>query len=165
MIEIRDGLAALALIVSGLSLFISWRTSQRAKAEKAVNAWIVLARANAEWWQAKLKVENKSHLGIELEKLTVDLPDYRLGDWSEVKWAVPPGGSTPMLDIPNVDHHLAMPFKFTVAAGETFEGSFLLHQPSHSRRKFARSGVMYWTLEPSKRWCALPVMVRTRSDL
>src|SRR5258708_13596991 len=161
----RDGLDALAVVVSSLRLFISWRTSQRAKAEKAVNAWIELTRINAEWWQAKLNIENNSHLGIGVEKLTVSLPDYRLGIWSEVKWAVPPGGSTSVLDIPNVAHHTAMPFKFIVAAGETLQGDFLLYQPSHSRRKVARVSAVYWTLEPRRRWHALPVKVQTRSDL
>jgi hypothetical protein len=70
-----------------------------------------------------------------------------------------------VLDIQNVAHHLAMPFKFTVAAGETLQGDFLLHQPAHSRRKSAKVSVMYWTLEPKRRWRILPVIVKTRADM
>jgi hypothetical protein len=33
------------------------------------------------------------------------------------------------------------------------------------RRRLKRLNVMYWTLEPKKRWRILPVMVQTRSDL
>jgi len=118
-----------------------------------------------EWWQAKLNVENHSHLGIDIEKLTVGMPDYRLGIWSDAKWVVSPGGNTTLLDIEKVAHHLAMPFKFTVAAGETLQGDFLLHQPAHSRRKSVKVSVMYWTLEPKRKWRILPVTVKTRSDL
>src|SRR5438128_1531403 len=110
---VRDGLTALALLIASLSLYISWSTARQAKAEKAVNAWIDTTRIDGEWWEAKLNVENNSHLGIEIEKLTVGLPDYRLGIWSDAKWVVSPGGTTALLDIEKVAHHLAMPFKFT----------------------------------------------------
>jgi len=76
---IRDGLTTLALVVASLSLYTSWSTARRAKAEKAVNAWIMLARHSTEWWLATLTVKNGSHLSIEIEKLAVDPPDYRLG--------------------------------------------------------------------------------------
>jgi hypothetical protein len=33
---VRDGLTALALVVASLSLYISWSTARRARAEKAV---------------------------------------------------------------------------------------------------------------------------------
>jgi hypothetical protein len=45
---VRDGLTALAVVVASLSLYISWSTARRAKAEKAVNAWITLTRPGAE---------------------------------------------------------------------------------------------------------------------
>jgi hypothetical protein len=164
--SVRDGLTALALVVASLSLFISWRTSQRAKAEKAVNVWIGIQRSHPEWWLATLNVENNSHLGIEIEKLGVDLPDYRLGDLSKAKQIVGPDFRiTGKIDTTALDHHLAMPFKFTVSAGETLQRKFLLHQPAHSRRKSTKVKVMYWTLQPKRRWRILPVIVRTRSDL
>jgi hypothetical protein len=37
-LPVRDGLTALALVVAGLSLYVSWSTARRAKAEKSVNA-------------------------------------------------------------------------------------------------------------------------------
>jgi hypothetical protein len=162
---IRDGLTGLALIVSSLSLLISWRTSQQAKAEKSVNAWITLTRHGTEWWLATLNVKNGSHLGIETESLSVDLPDYRLGILLQAKQIVTDFRMTGILDMAGVDHHLAMPFKLTVNAGETLQGQFLLHQPAHSRRKSTKISVMYWTLEPRRRLRALPVRVQTRSDL
>jgi hypothetical protein len=162
---VRDGLTGLALVIASLSLLISWSTARRAKAEKSVNAWITISRESAEWWLGTLNVKNGSHLGIEIEKLTVGLPDYRLGDIFQTKpLKSPDGAPTGMIDMASVAHHLAMPFKFTVAAGETLQRNFLLYQPAHSRRKTAKVSVMYSTLEPKSRWCGLPVMVRTRSD-
>jgi hypothetical protein len=161
---IRDGLTGLALIVSSLSLYISWSTARRAKAEKAVNAWITLTRPGTEWWLATLNVKNGSHLGIEIEKLAVDLPDYRLGDLAQAKQITAPDGTPPGIDMAGVDHCLAMPFKFTVAAGETLQREFLLHQPAHSSRKSTKVSVMYWTLEPKRRWRILPVIVQTEAN-
>jgi hypothetical protein len=112
-----------------------------------------------------LNVRNGSHLGIEIEKLSVDLPDFRLGDLSQAKQISAPDGTvTGMIDMGGVAHHLAMPFKCTVAAGETLQRNFLLYQPAHSRRKSTKVSVRYWTLEPKRRWRGLPVMVKTRSD-
>jgi hypothetical protein len=162
---IRDGLTALALVVASFSLYISWSTARRAKAEKAVNAWITHTRAGAEWWLATLNVKNGSHLGIEIEKVAVDPPDYRLGSLWQTKPITAPDGTASGLDTAAVEHCLAMPFKCTVAAGETMQHNFLLHQPAHSLRKSAKVSVMYWTLEPKRRWRILPVMVQTRSDL
>lgn len=162
---VRDGLAALALVVASLSLLISWRTSQRVKAENAVNVWIDFQLAQPEWWVATLNVENNSHLGIEVEKLSVDLPDYRLGDVSKAKLIVAPDGTPTGLVTTAIDHHLAMPFKFNVTAGDTQQRKFLLHQPAHSRRKSAKVRVMYWTLEPKRRRRILQVIVKTRSNM
>jgi len=162
---VRDGLTALALVVASLSLYISWSTARQAKAEKAVNAWITLTRPSTEWWLATLNVKNGSHLGIEIEKLGVDLPDYRLGSIWQTKPITAPDGSPSGLDLAAVDHCLAMPFKCTVAAGETMQQNFLLHQPAHSQRKSAKVSVMYWTLEPKRRWRILPVVAQTRSDM
>src|SRR3981081_2371268 len=131
---VRDGLTALALVVAILSLCTSWSTARRAKAEKTVNAWITLTRPGTEWWLATLNVKNGSHLGIEIEKLGVDLPDYRLRDLSQAKHVTVPDGTPTGIDMAGVDHCLAMPFKFTVAAGETLQRNFLLHQPAHSQR-------------------------------
>lgn len=146
---VRDGLTALALIVASLSLYTSWSTARRATAEKAVNAWITLTRSGTEWWLATLNVKNGSHLGIEIEKLGVDLPDYRLGDPSQAKQITAADGTPTGMDIADVDHCLAMAFKFNVAAGEALQCNFLLHQPAHSQRKSAKVNVMYWTLVPT----------------
>jgi hypothetical protein len=162
---IRDGLTALALLVASLSLYISWSTARSAKAEKAVNAWIGVENLHPEWWLATLNAENNSHLGIEIEKLSVDLPDYRLGDFSDAKWIVTPAGKITGLDTTTLEHHLAMPLKFVVASGETLQRKFLLYQPAHSQRKSTKVSVMYWTLEPKRQWRILPVIVKTRSDL
>src|SRR4051794_31412599 len=109
---VRDGLTALALIVAGFSLYISWATAQRAKAEKSVNAWITLARLNTEWWIATLNVKNASHVGIEIEKIGVDPPDYRLAHLSEAN----PDG-TP-LNLTIIVQGFGLAFGNTVSAGE-----------------------------------------------
>src|SRR5581483_2896375 len=117
-----------------------------AKAEKSVIAWIDVVRSHPEWWMATLNVKNNSHLGIEIAQLSVDLPDYRLGDLSKAKNIQNDAFQIVGIDTTGLDHYLSMPFKFTVAAGETLQRKFLLHQPSHSRRKVTKVRVMYWTL-------------------
>lgn len=161
---IRDGLTGLALVIASLSLFISWSTARRAKAEKAINAWIVTERLHPEWWLVTLNIKNNSHIGIEINQLSVDLPDYRLGDLSKVKQIVAPDGAITGIDMGSLEHYLAMPFKHGVAASEALQRKFVLYQPAHSRRKKAKVNVMYWTLEPKRRWRDLPVIVKTRSD-
>jgi len=161
---VRDGLTGLALVVASLSLYVSWTTARRARAEKSVNAWITLARSGTEWWLATLNVRNGSHLSIEIEQLTVDLPDYRLGDLAQAKQIQSPSGEPTGIDLSANDHYLSMPLKFTVAAGETVQRSFLLHQPAHSRRRGTKISVAYYTLEPSRRRRMLPIRVKTRAD-
>src|SRR5262249_41371014 len=48
--SIRNTLSALAVVVSVLSLVISYRTAKRVRAERSVVAWITLARSDMEWW-------------------------------------------------------------------------------------------------------------------
>ena len=144
---IRDGLTGLALIIASLSLYISWGIARRTKAEKAVNAWITVARAGTEWWLATLNVRNGSHLSIDVEKLGVGPSQYHLGDLSQAKQIVAADGTPTGIDMASVDHCLAMPIKFNVPAGETAERKFLIYQPAHSQRKNGIVSVMYWTLE------------------
>lgn len=162
---VRDGLTALALIVAGLSLYISWGTAQRAKAEKSVNAWIGLARINTEWFLATLYVKNASHLGIDIEKLGVSGPDFHLGNAAQLKTITAADGTQTGLDPSAAEHYLAMSFKVNVPVGEALEKQFLLHQPAHSQRRATKVTMMYQTLEPKKRWVLLPISVRTRNDL
>jgi hypothetical protein len=112
-----------------------------------------------------LNVKNGSHLGIEIEQLTVDLPDYRLGDLSQAKQIVAPDGTPTGIDVAGNDHYLTMSLKFTVAAGETLQRNFLLHQPAHSRRRSTKVSVAYYTLEPKRRRRMLSVRVQTRSGV
>ncbi|MDN4982379.1 hypothetical protein QY049_03965 [Bradyrhizobium sp. WYCCWR 13022] len=158
--------SGLALIVSALSLFLNYRTAQRAKAEKAINAWIVLShRLDNEWWLAKLSVKNNSHLDIAIEKIAVAPPDFLLGDYSKIKLVVGRDEiPTGFIALKDFDRYLAMPLSVLVSAGDTTEAKFLLHQPSYSRRKGTKVRVMYWTQEPKRKWCILPVAVLTRSD-
>ncbi|MET3842244.1 hypothetical protein [Bradyrhizobium sp. OAE829] len=156
---VRDGLTALALIVAGLSLYISWSTARQTRAEKSVNAWITLARLNTEWWIATLNVKNASPLGIQIEKLGVDPPDYRLAHLSEGN------AEGTSLDLSIMVQGFALAFDLNVPPGETLERKFLLYQPAHSRRISTNVTVMYWTLEAKQRWVLLRVKVQTRSNL
>lgn len=74
------------------------------EAEKAANAWITLARPGAEWWLATVNVKIHSHLNIEIEKLGVELPGYRLGDLSQAKQIAAPDGAPTGIDMAGVDH-------------------------------------------------------------
>jgi hypothetical protein len=166
---IRNTLSALAVVVSGLSLVISYRTAKRLRAEKAVVAWITLARSDMEWWLATLSIKNNSQLNIEVESLHPEHLEIRVGDFTRAK---PVQASA--LDSGDLDHHLKMPFKLAVlkmpfklavAAGETKDGKFLLYQPAHSRLKKTNVNVWYKTLEARQRRFCLRIEVQTRSDL
>lgn len=163
--QVHDSISALALLVSAISLFISYRTSQRTKAEKAVNAWIELTRSTSEWWLATLTVRNNSHIDIAIEKLGVEPPDFLIGDLGKAQMRSAPDGSEKTeVNLGSDAQYLAGPFKLSVPAGETREGKFMLYQPTYSQRKGTKVRVMYWTLEPKRRWCILSVAVRTRGD-
>jgi hypothetical protein len=167
--SIRNALLALAIIMSGLSLVISYRTAKRVRAEKAVIAWITLARSDMEWWLATLSIKNNSHLDIEVESLHPEHLEIRVGDFTKTKPA-----EAPDLDSGKLEDHvkmpfklavLKMPFKLAVAAGETKEGKFLLYQPAHSRLKKTNVNVWYKTLEAKQQRFCLRIEVQTRSDL
>src|SRR4051812_34995289 len=113
---VRDGLTALALFVAGLSLWLSWLNYQRDKAEKSVNGWITLQGADPQWTLATLYVKNNSHLNIQIEKLTCSTP-FRVGDPKQINKIPGDGGTIVAIDYSQLDHHLAMPFGFNVAAG------------------------------------------------
>jgi hypothetical protein len=163
--QVRDSISALALLVSGISLLISYRMSQRTKAEKALNAWIELTRSTSEWWLGTLYVRNNSHIDIAIEKLGVEPPDFLIGDLTKAQIRDAPDGSGKTeVNLAADAQYLAGPFKLSVPAGETKDGKFMLYQAVYSRRKGTKVRVMYWTLEPRKRWCILPVAVKTRGD-
>jgi hypothetical protein len=163
--QVRDSISALALLVSAISLIISYRTSQRTKAEKAVNAWIELTRSTSEWWVATLNVRNNSHIDIAIEKLGVEPPDFLIGDLSKAQVRTAPDGSGKTeVKLAADAQYLSGPFELSVPAGETKDGKFMLYQAPYSQRKGTKVKVMYWTLEPKRRWCILPVAVRTRGD-
>jgi hypothetical protein len=165
--SIRNALSALAIIMSGLSLVISYRTAKRVRAEKAVLAWITLARSDMEWWLATLSMKNNSHLDIEVESLHPEHLEIRVGDFTKTKpaQATDSGKLEHQLKMPFKLAVLKMPFKLAVAAGETKEGKFLLYQPAHSRVKKTNVNVWYKTLEAKQRRFCLRIEVQMRSDL
>jgi hypothetical protein len=165
--SIRNALSALAIIMSGLSLVISYRTAKRVRAEKAVLAWITLARSDMEWWLATLSIKNNSHLDIEVESLHPEHLEIRVGDFTKTKpaQATDSGKLEHQLKMPFKLAVLKMPFKLAVAAGETKEGKFLLYQPAHSRVKKTNVNVWYKTLEAKQRRFCLRIEVQMRSDL
>lgn len=159
-------IAFLALVVSLSSFFVSWRMSRRTINAESVTAWIELhSTENTEWYLATLTVKNPSHCDIRVQKLGIDLPDFRLGDLDEA--SVDDGLGNRIL--PKVfavkNHYAAMSFALVVGAGETSKGKILIYQPARSRKRHARVSVMYWTMEPKPKWRILPVTVRTRPDL
>lgn len=159
-------IAALALLVSCASLFVSWRMSRRTIDAERVTAWIELnATGSAEWLLATISVKNPSHLDIKVEKLGVNLPDFRLGDLDEASVDDGLGSLVLPKEIALKNHYTAMPFKLAVGAGETSKGEFLIYQPARSLMRQARVSVMYWTMEPKPKWRILPVTVRTRPDM
>ena len=167
--SIRNTLSALAVVVSVLSLVISYRTAKRVRAERAVVAWITLARSDMEWWLATLSIKNNSDLNIEVESLHPEHLEIRVGDFTKTKPVQAPdfnsGDPEHHLKMPFKLAVLKMPFKLAVAAGETREGKFLLYQPAHSRLKKTNVNVWYKTLEAKQRRFCLRIEVQTRSEL
>lgn len=158
-------ISALALAVSLSSFFVSWRMSRRTINAERVTAWIELAATgSSEWLLATVSVKNPSHLDIKVEKLSIGLPDFRLGDLGQASVDDGMGGRILPKEITVKDHHTAMPFELAVGAGETSMGRFLIYQPARSRKRYAKVAVMYWTMEPKPRWRILPITVRTRLD-
>lgn len=156
-------ISALALLVSSCSLFVSWRMSRRTIEAERVNAWIELAAtSSSEWLLASVSVKNPSHLDIKVQKLSIDLPDFRLGDLSEA--IVDDRMEKRILPKEIQNRYTAMPFEMAVGAGETSNGKCLIYQPASSHRRATKVSVMYWTMEPRPKWRILRINVRTRPD-
>lgn len=156
-------ISALALVVSLSSFFISWRMARRTIDAQKVTAWIDLG--SDEWFVANLSVKNQSHVDIKVQKLGIDLPDFRLGNLDEASVDDGLGNRVLPKAIAVKSHYAAMPLPLDVGAGETSKAQFLIYQPARSRKRKARVSVMYWTMEPKQKWRILPIIVKTRSDL
>jgi hypothetical protein len=160
---IRDVFSGLALCVSALSLYISWRTAQKSN----VSAWVDIVPAQErEWHLATLTVKNPSHLDIAVKKVGISLPDFRLADMNDVLVDDGYGNRVLPATIKFNPQSLLLSFdSLTVAAGGTTTKQFLIFQPAHSAKKMAIVTVAYSTKEPKPKWRSLPVRVVTRSSL
>lgn len=139
--------------------------SRRTIDAERVTAWIELSGiSSSEWLLATVTVKNPSHVDIKVEKLSISLPDFRLGDLSEVTVDDGAGNRVLPKDISVKSHYTAMSFDLAVGSGKTNKGQVLIYQPARSRKKFAKLNVMYWTMEPNKKWRILPIAVKTRPD-
>ena len=156
-------IAALALAVSGCSLFISWRMAHHTIAAERVTAWIELGlTGNPEWLVATLSVKNPSPNDIKVQKISIGLPDFRLGDIVEASIDNGKGNRILPKEFTVKNHSIGMPLPLAIGAGETGKSNFLIYQPAHSRRRSTKVNVMYWTLEPKQKWRILPVRIETR---
>lgn len=161
-----NAVAVLALIVSASSFAVSWRTAVRARAREAITAYIELsATGEKEYLRAKLHVKNPSPADLRIEKLSIDLPDFRLVDIDSV--AVDDGAGNRVLPerIRPTEPAIAMSVVRHVASGETVRVEFLIYQPAHSQRRSTKVNVMYWRLGPTPKWIILPIRIVTRTSL
>jgi hypothetical protein len=157
-------ISALALAVSSCSLLISWRVARRTIDAEKITAWIELgASGNPQWLVATLSVKNPSPIDIKVQKVSIDLPDFRLGDIVEASVDDGMGNRILPKDFTVKDNCIGMPLPMDVGAGETSKSKFLIFQPAHSQRRSTKVNVMYWTMEPKQKWRILPVHVETRS--
>lgn len=163
---ISNSIALLALGVSACSLYVSWTQARRAKNAEKITGWIDLeGTASRELFVATLNIKNPSSYDIKLEKLAIDLPDYRLADFD--KACIDDGGGGRVLpsEISSPELCLVMPSpKKLIASGEDDHIKFLIFQPSHSARKSTEIAVMYWTMEPKPKLRQLRLKVKTRPD-
>jgi hypothetical protein len=153
----NTAIAALALAVSCFSLFISWSVARRAKNAERVTGWNEIGSTpNRESFVATLTVKNPARHDIKLQKLTIDLPDYRLADLEAAKSDDGLGNRLLPADIkPKV-------FCCDVISAKTRRSDriqFLIFQPTHSTRKSTRVSAWFWTLEPKPKWKCLSVLI------
>jgi hypothetical protein len=157
-------ISGVALCVSAYSLFIARRTAQRAIDAEKVSAWIEIAKSSdKEWFVCTVHVKNPSRHDIKLEKLSVDLPDFRIADvWAAYETSS--SGEVVLKQKVEIEpKDLILPLSLTIKTGETKEKTFCLYQPAHSQQKSTKVNVMYWTLEPVQQWRSLPVTVEIRT--
>ena len=155
-----------ALIVSGLSFYVSWRNYRRLANAERVTAWIELKRHGTEWSLATLSVKNPSSVGIKVSKIVIDIPDFRVAGIDEASIEDGYGNITlpSKITLESPVTGLQLPDPGTmVASGETKAIRFLIFQPSHNRKRSTNVRVMYWTMEPKPKWRILPVTVTMRS--
>jgi hypothetical protein len=163
---IGNVISALALGASGYSLFIAKRTAQRAIDAEKITAWIELnATGDPRWFCATVTVKNPSPVGIKVQKISIDPPDFRLGDIDAASVDDGMGNRILPKDFTVKEHCLAMPLRMSIGASETDNATFLIYQPAHSQRRSTKLKLMYWTMEPEQKWRILPVTVNRRSNL
>jgi len=164
------GVSGLSLYVSGRSLHISRRTAQRAIDAEEVTAWIELqATGSSEWRLANLGVKNPSRNDIKIQKISIDIPDFRLTYLEDACVDDGKGNQVLPKNIEVNTHSIGMPLSklgnVAVPSGETTQAKFLIYQPAHSQRRQTKVNVMYWTMEPVRQWRTVRVTVQTRSDI
>jgi hypothetical protein len=159
-------LPLLALAISAGSLLVSTLAYRRAGASEKVIAWLELAPTTQhEWTLATMHVKNPSRLQIKLSKLIVKLPDFRMADYESVLEDDGRGNRILPKEFSPKEHYISMPCAGrTIANDSTASLSFLLFQPSFSRKKYVTVGVMWQTMESRPKFKTIWTKVRTRSD-
>lgn len=162
---VSNGIALLALIVSGVSLYVSWLNYSRAAEAERVTGWIEIKRTYTPgWFLGLIRLTNPSRSPISVEKLTIDLPDFRLGDFSSAYEDDGAGNRTLRADLDSLPQFLAMPIKRRVEPGESVDLQFLVFQPIHSRRTGSKVTVGYIVMAPTPRSRTLPFSITTRAS-
>ncbi len=155
-----------SLFVAAAALAVAVIALRRTIVSERPFASLSLHRVNGEYFRAFLKINNASRRDLRLEKLTIDIPDFRLSDISEA--LVDDGsGQRVLAKETDVKQYIAMgyPGGHTILeAGRATTAEFLVFQAAHSQRKAAEVAVMFHTMEPRPKWRAAKAIARTRPD-
>jgi hypothetical protein len=156
-------ISGVALIFSGLSLYISFRTARRVADAEKVTAWIDIERtADKEWVFATLSVKNPSRKDIRFEKLAIPRPDFRVAE-VEGAYMLDSSGEQVLrtsIEIGPLENHLWR--SILIPSGETKQTKFLVYHPAHSQLGIAKVAVGYWTMEPHPKWIFFVIKARMR---
>jgi hypothetical protein len=159
----------LALAVSAGSLAVAVLAYRRAGASERVIAWLELVKTTqAEWYVATMHVKNPSRLQINLTKLMVEIPDFRIADYESVLKDDGHGNRILPDRFEPSELCIGMPCSargsIAIKPDEAASIPSLFYQPSFSRRKHVKIGIAWQTMESKPKFKALWTKTRTRSD-
>jgi hypothetical protein len=166
---ITTAIPFLALAVSAGSLAVAVLAYRRAGASERVIAWVELTTTSqADWYLATIHVKNPSRLQINLTKLLVELPDFRIADYESVLNDDGAGNRFLPDKFEPKELCIGMPCStrgnIAIKPDDAASIPFLLYQPSFSRRKHVKIGIMWQTMESNPKFKTLWTKTRTRSD-
>jgi hypothetical protein len=144
-------------LIAVASLVIAVIALRRTMKHERPYASLQLDPVNSEYFRAVLTINNPSRLTIKIEKLFIELPDFRwaqVPESMEAKWQFESliGGPVPNGPV-------------LLKPGESADVNFVIFQPAHSRKKKASMIAHYFTMEAVPKWRSVNASASTRSSI